>query len=259
MLDLLNYGSLLAWLTLAWPLWCGWRAVRPTSLRHTHLWLTAAWLTWTVALVPSLLNLPLEPLRYLALSVSACAGVAVLGARQPGMAAWNFVVGGLLAVQMLPLLQQPWRGLHWQLEGPWALFLAGVVLVGLGNYLPTRWQWAVVGLGLWFGYEFAHLVWPEHRAPLPVAAAVVAVLLWRCAFRRPAGSEFDRTWRSFRDSYGLVWAMRAREQFNNAAQHEGWHARLGWKRLVGAQASDPPEEMLAMLRAVLKRFVGYAS
>jgi len=32
-----------------------------------------------------------------------CAGVAVLGARRPGMTAWNFVVAGLLAVLLLPV------------------------------------------------------------------------------------------------------------------------------------------------------------
>jgi hypothetical protein len=40
-------------------------------------------------------------LRYLALCLTGCVGVAVLGARRPGVGAWDFVLLGLLAVLLL--------------------------------------------------------------------------------------------------------------------------------------------------------------
>ena len=44
-------------------------------------------------------------LGYTALSLTGCAGVAVLGARRPGVGPWNFVLLGLLAVMLLPLAE----------------------------------------------------------------------------------------------------------------------------------------------------------
>src|SRR5262245_13552291 len=90
------------------PLWRAWRVARPASLGHAWSWLAAAWLAW-LALGPVLwLGASTAPWRHLALSLSACALTAVLGARLPGMAAWNFVVVGLLVTLLLPLAEQPW-------------------------------------------------------------------------------------------------------------------------------------------------------
>ena len=54
------------------------------------MWAGGAWAAWVATTwAPG----PLA--TYLALCLSACAGVAVLGARRPGVTAWNFVVAGL--------------------------------------------------------------------------------------------------------------------------------------------------------------------
>src|SRR5205814_8699122 len=76
--------------------------------------------------------------RYLALSLTGCAGVAVLGARRPGVGAWNFVLFGLLAVALLPLAECLITGGELHLAGPRTLFLASTLAVPFCNYLPTR-------------------------------------------------------------------------------------------------------------------------
>jgi hypothetical protein len=63
----------------------------------------------------------------------------------------------------------------------------------------------------------------------------------------------------FRDRFGLVWAQRAREQFNRAAFHAGWSIVLRWGGLRLRTGAMPPdsskqEEIIATLRALLKRF-----
>ena len=59
-----------------------------------------AWLVWSTALWH-----PTVSWRYTALCLTGCAGVAVLGARRPGVAAWHFVPLGLLAVLLMPLAE----------------------------------------------------------------------------------------------------------------------------------------------------------
>src|SRR5262249_42119040 len=96
MLDLL---CCLYFLAGSYPLSLAWRANRRTSLLHTLVWASAAWAGWGLTLLAVLFEPGFLPLvRHAALALTACAGIAVLGARRPGMAAWNFVVLGLLVV-----------------------------------------------------------------------------------------------------------------------------------------------------------------
>src|SRR5688572_26789476 len=84
-----------------YPLFRAWRGLAGTTLRHALTWAAAAWLAWCAT---GLAGGGREG-RYLALCLAACAGVAVLGARRPGVGAWNFVVAGLLAALGRPYLQ----------------------------------------------------------------------------------------------------------------------------------------------------------
>src|SRR5689334_9462732 len=118
-----------------YPLVRAWYANRYTTLRPTLGWATAAWAAW-LTVVWGVWG-KFEPTlgRYLALSLTGCAGVAVLGARRPGVGAWNFVVVGLLAVLLRPL----WEGLgELHLGEAHLAFLAATVVLPLVNYLPTR-------------------------------------------------------------------------------------------------------------------------
>ncbi len=69
-------------------------------------------------------------------------------------------------------------------------------------------------------------------------------------------TEVDRKWLVFRDSFGLVWGQRQREQFNRAAANAGWSVRLGWGGLRRISEAPPPANaaILALLAGVLKRF-----
>jgi hypothetical protein len=244
----------------AWPLMRGLRAARGTPLWPTVLWLSAAWLAGLAVGPGLLLGYACRPWLYIALALAACAGVSVLGARRPGLGPWNFVTLGLLAVLLMPLLEQRWNAEHWSLDTPRTAFLAVVLLVGVVNFLPTRW-------GLWAGVAGACFtlgvivlartdVAPETAARL-VAAALGGLGLacwgaWLVLRRRSNAGPVDRIWLAFRDRFGLVWAKRVQEQFNQAALHAEHAARLRWPGLVGEEKQQ--EQLRELLLAVLKRF-----
>jgi hypothetical protein len=203
--------------------------------------------------------------RYLALCLTGCAGVAVLGARRPGVGAWNFVLLGLLAVMLLPVAQGLLLGGK-PLDTLRLLFLGATLLVGLLNYLPTRLALAALLLTAGCGWELLSLADPPWLPPrlgevrpgwLCVALAPwVGLLGWRGA--GPAPSEFDRIWLDFRNRFGLVWGQRVREQFNRAAANAGWPVTLYWQGLLRTPGATleakAQEEIVATLRALLKRF-----
>src|SRR5262249_20953916 len=98
----------LFFLTGAFPLVRAWRANRRASPGHALGRAVAAWAAGGGLMRLAAASGPvpgLTPARYLALCLTACAGVAVFGARRPGVAAWNFVLLGLLAVLLLPLAE----------------------------------------------------------------------------------------------------------------------------------------------------------
>jgi hypothetical protein len=262
-------GIVLVYLTGVYPVWLAWQANRRTSLSHAVSWLAAAWVACGVLLVYRGLgaiapgfNLP----GYLALCLTGCAGVAVLGARRPGVAAWDFVVLALLGVMLLPVAEslvttgEPlgiFRG----------LFLAATLAVGILNYLPTGLAPAALTLAAGCAGEFMLLAAPQAR-PAPAWLATfgpaaltltpwLGLLAWRC--RPQPRSQFDRQWLEFRDRFGLVWGQRLREQFNRAAANAGWPVHLYWQGLHLTIGTGLPGEgvqmaVVATLRAVLKRF-----
>jgi hypothetical protein len=243
-------------LTAAYPLGRAWLANRRTSLAHALTWVWPAWLAWLAVAVARVRG-PDAPAaaRYVALCLTACAGVAVLGARRPGVVAWNFVVLGLLVVLLLPLAE----GFGWlRLTPPRLLFLAGALAVGFLNYLPTRLVFAAALVAIGCAAELASLGADPARTAggwelVAVGAApwsAYVMLVWQAG---PARSEFDRTWLDFRDRFGALWGERMREQFNRAAANAGCAGRLGWGGLRGAPAAEQ-EQLLATLRALLKRF-----
>ncbi len=259
----------LAWVLLmlgAYPLWRAWQGCQRTSLAHALHWTVVAWSAWTAMLLSEEFYpvAGLKTVRYLAVCLTACAAVAVLGARRPGVAAWNFVVAGLLAVLLLPVAQglgEPRLGLAN------TLFLAGLLVLGVLNYLPTTLGLVAVLLGTGSGVELWDLA-SEGQSEmavqaLPVGRILVAIspliAMVQMETRTAPDAEFDRIWRDFRDRYGLVWGRRVQEQFSTAAQNAGWPVVLRWGGIrlkPGASMPDMPvqEEIVATLRALLKRF-----
>src|SRR5438067_11945386 len=130
----------LALLAGAYPLCRALRASRQTTLRQAVLWGACAWAAWLAVPAAAALGRVAEGEfgRHLALCLTGCAGVAVLGARRPGVGAWNFVVFGLLAVLLLPQAEGLVTGAALHLDTFRTVFLAATLAVGILNYLPTR-------------------------------------------------------------------------------------------------------------------------
>jgi hypothetical protein len=247
-------------LTSLYPLTRALRANRKTTLSHALGWTGAAWLAWGGVFVNAWRR-PEEfssTASYLALALTGCAGMAVLGARRPGLTAWNFVVAGLLAVLLLPLAE----GWGEPRLGPLRTsFLTATILVVPFNYLPTRFGLAALLLATGCGIELAALLSYTAMSELRALDSfvvwgriLVAISPWVAwglmkGKRRPL-SEFDQLWLDFRDRFGLTWTLRLREQFNRAAANASWSVHLGWSGLQGRVG----DEMLSALQALLKRF-----
>ena len=70
--------------------------------------------------------------------------LSVLNARDPGGRIWAGLMVMLVVVFLIPWLETPGRWRRAQaltppnLESPWTLFYGILVLIGVTNYLPTR-------------------------------------------------------------------------------------------------------------------------
>jgi hypothetical protein len=247
-------------LTAAYPLGLAWLKNRRSTLVHPLVWGWLAWLVWVVvvgggAIWPSAAS-PLG--RYLALCLTGCAGVAVLGARKPGAAAWHFVVVGLLAVLLLPVAEGFGTP---RLNAVYLSFLGGTLALGLLNYLPTRHAPAALSLAVGCVVEIAGLAnaaLPDWLPPVGrcLVGLTPCLALAALSCRGQAATEFDRMWLSFRHRYGVVWGQRTREQFNRAAANAGWRLTLTWHGLQASADGTAPDPALTLetLRALLKRF-----
>jgi hypothetical protein len=252
--------GLLALLSAGAPLWHAWRRLRGSSLNHTVVWAWLAWLAWLAAGLAPFIALPAKPLLHIGGCFGAAKLVAVFGARRPGAAAWNFVIVGLLAVLLMPLLEQEWNSPHWQLDGPRSIFLSMTLTMGFVNYLPTRNWFFVIALGAAYALSVWALVSPN-LAPAAiwritlVVEVTIAITAWgSSALATRRGKSFaPDEWRRFRDAYGMVWGLRVIEQFNSAAANTNLKYRLNWSGLENVEAGTETEAA-RLLHATLKRF-----
>jgi hypothetical protein len=210
----------------------------------------------------------LPELHYVALCVTGCAGIAVLGARRPGVGPWNFVVAALLSILLLPFLESWVTGKALHLDAVRAIFLGATLAVGVVNYLPTRLALPAVVLAVEYVCEIGFLFAPVHGFSVtgeqpPLLDAWPGLVPWIALVcigsAGPPASEFDRLWLDFRNRFGFWWSQRLREQFNRSAYHSGWPVILRWQGLrlrPGTALPEPAvqEELLATLHALMKRF-----
>lgn len=246
--------SVLAWLaTMAGfvPLAVALRANRTTSLFFSILWAAAAWTAWGFALADA----ANRDRAFIALSLTACAGVAVFGARRPHVAAWNAVVAGLLAVMLLPMLERLVISVEsFNIER--TVFLAAVIAVSVINYLPTRF----LAAALLFGAGCSLAMWRLMSAKVltgfddELQLALLALTPW-LAWISPAGPRdpFDAQWRAFRDRFGLVWASRVRDQFNRAASNAELSVRLTWSGHTGDDVDSAADLLASLTRRFMSR------
>lgn len=201
--------------------------------------------------------------------------VSVLNARVPGSRVWAGLMALLVLIFLIPSLESSLRMRRGQelaqlrLDSPWTLFYGFLVVVGVTNYLPTRFALAAVGFAVTFFLEYlglSRLDWrPDHRAILWSWVAWTAVLsVWTARWRAnhgPAASvPFERLWFWFRDAWGVVWALRIQERFNRNAELKGWRVRLSWFGLAesgpveGDDKLSVPGEAIADFRSLVRRF-----
>jgi hypothetical protein len=238
------------------PLIIALRAHRGTSLFHALIWMLFAWLTWGLAFgIGNLDSAERNPARYAAVCLTGCAGIAVLGARRPIVAPWNFVVLGLFAVMVLPLVETLFIGTD-LVDPVRFIFMGGTIAVGILNYLPTRFGPAAFVLLVACAGEITHFYRGLGDVVMfDVLITVVPWFAWMLVWlKRTCDSEFDRVWLGFRDHWGLMWSQRVREQFNAAAQNAGWSVKLTWRGLRGDLEQDQ-NKYLETLRATLQRFL----
>jgi hypothetical protein len=244
-----------------------WLGNRQTSLSHSLVWALVAWVAWIVSLMLEPIGSVPGPYVYLALALSGCASVAVLGARRPGVTMWNAVVLALLLMEMLPIAEALTKQQDLKVDVLRLTTLAGACFIGMVNYLPTRF---LVGAALicagcaceWF--RFLDAGEGSHEELDVVGRAALAAgpgltLLSNRMLRRRARNEFDSTWLTFRDRFGVVWGQRLREQFNQSARHANWPVVLTWPGVRVQPGKAPPDgaqskSMLNALNALMKRF-----
>jgi hypothetical protein len=266
--------------TSAGPWYLAWSSARGTALRPALVWAALALGLLGVAQVVAMTE-PLAAgrpitgrLTYLAVLALLAAVTSVLNARTPGERVWAGLMAVLVVVFLIPWLEEPWRlrrgpGLpQLHLDAPWTIFYALLVVVGVTNYLPTRYGPAAASLGLVFFLEYLGLTraaWPaQWRAGVWEwvawsSAAAVWVARW-CSSRARADHGFACVWLWFRDHWGVVWALRIRERFNREAELAGWPFRLTWfglEPLDSLADGGPlaiPSAAEPTLRGLLRRF-----
>jgi hypothetical protein len=222
------------------------RANRSTSLLSAAWWSILAWLGWLLAVSAGWM-----PFIYLALCLTGCTGVAVLGARRPGAGAWNFVVVGLLVVLMLPIAEAGAADAPVQPGTMRTVFLTSLIGISVINYIPTRLIGGALLLAAGCTVFLSSLCGGAARADLAGwCAGLGPWAAWAGLYvkRRPAAAH-DALWMRFRDRYGLIWGLRLREQFDAAALNAGLACRLKW---WGVRPKDPAAYDL--LAALVKRF-----
>jgi hypothetical protein len=200
------------------PLWTARKASRGSTLAYTLNWTLFAWAIWCGSyFLMSREEVDTGGWRYLALCLTGSAMVAVLGARRPGAAAWNFVILGLLAVLLLPVAANSIAGGQLRLEGFRAAFVG-----------------AVLAASPWFAYACFKLQKP---------ASTEFDHVW-LAFR----NRFGLVWgQRLRDQFN-------RSAANSGwPVYLSWQ---GLRLAVGSGQPDvaQQEAMLANLQALMKRF-----
>lgn len=220
-------------------------------------------------------------LRFAAAGTSCLPLMAVLGAKRPQDRGWQFIVATLWIVLALPC------GQWWLLGGSrtflpypaWSWFLAAMLLMQLGNYLPTRyWPPAICitaaqVLLLWewlpdVSVQASLADGSSHPWRSLAAMALTALACWSVVFGRAQSDTraepLDRVWREFRDQFGAVWALRILERVNSTARLSGWPLELDWRGFAasnGQPAAIPPDVRAAVtetLQTLLRRFVSAA-
>jgi hypothetical protein len=207
--------------------------------------------------------------RYAAACGWLCPAVAVLGAKRPQAAAWQWIVASLWLVLLVPAVQHVVArgGGGVELAPVWRTLVLVLVAVGPLNYLPTRHALAAL---LFAGGQSALLAdalgWqrssnPQNMVGLGWASLAAAGLaVWFRRGRKPTeGTSPTERWLAFRDAWGSFWALRVMQRLSASAKSGALPYDLdwsGWKSAAGERgvATADAERIHALMDSVLWRF-----
>ncbi len=205
-------------------------------------------------------------MRYFAATCTLCPLMAVLGAKRPQDKGWQFIVGSLWLILVLPVGEMflLWRGGAMDVGPMRSWFLVILLGVGLTNYALTRFAgpvfMATVGIGCMLAPHLPLLEgWGASNSIFGLGILFVcAGLLLVCwqVNRAPTKGNWNSVWIEFRNAFGLVWGLRVMERINETARLGDWGTELTWfgfdaERLEELKGNDVEKGM----RTTLRRFV----
>ncbi len=188
--------------------------------------------------------------RLVAVALSVCPAMSLLGAKRPQHGVWQVIVASLAVVIAMPAASAAvvrpgsFPDVHVLARG----FLLVLVVAGWVNFLGTTKLAAatLLTLGLLLlarpflpGVDTAGAMtasWADIVGAGAAATGAVAAMLPS----RPAAAEAISTpFIALRDTIGSAWTLRIAERFNAIAESRGWPCRLS---LSGLEAGGDPED-----------------
>ncbi len=210
--------------------------------------------------------------RLVAVALSVCPAMSLLGAKRPQHGVWQVIVASLAVVIAMPAASAAvvrpgsFPDVHLLARG----FLLVLVVAGWVNFLGTSKLAAatLLTLGLLLlarpflpGVDTAGAMsasWADIVGAGAAAAGAVTAMLPP----KPATTESISTpFIALRDTIGSAWTLRIAERFNATAESRGWPCRLS---LAGLEAGGDPEDDAwrpqagRVFESLMRRFVSRA-
>ena len=275
---------------------CGAWSVRGSTAVPAALWSAAASAIFAMTTLQQVTqDLDIATLgiqRVVVAALSVCPVMSLLGAKRPQHGVWQFIVGALAAVLVLPaasaVLIRPGGLPDLHILG--RFFLPILVLVGWMNFVGTRRAVAATLIAL----GHVGLIWPllpgiQLEAALPQATRDLAAIScmtaggflamaqaasarsrWRLVLADrvqlpPGDAEFvcrvNACFLALRETLGAAWTLRLVERFDLMATQRGWPVRLTFQGVQIREGSPDlkwePDALRAM-EALMRRFVSLA-
>ena len=275
--------------------------VRGSTAVPAALWAAAAALIFGLEMAARVAGWLVDPAaiastRLVVAALFLCPTMAILGAKRPQHGVWQFIVGSLAGVLVMPALSATLvrPGSMPDVHSVQRWFMPLLVAVGWMNFAGTRHGAAAAAVSagqclllrpfLPF-VESGGIVGMEVTDALGACLVALGAVLaagqsagWPVGIRgrapatefapkplmqepKPLMQEIDLPFLALRETLGAAWALRIAERFNVVAEARGWPCRL---RFTGLEAGGDPDDRswhrdaVRSARALLHRFVSDA-